>query len=108
MRTDYPLYVIAVICFLVAIYAYAAPLAETELYIYALAVLGIVFIGLGYMARPKEGSLSETTLTPSMPAPPSEPLPAEIQPKEKPKTPRKTPVKRRARKKSAAKKRRKK
>ena len=108
MRIDYPLYVVAIICFLVAIYAYVGPLAETELYIYALAVLGIVFVGLGYMARPKERVLSETILTPSTPAPPSEPLPADIEPKTKPKAPKKAPVKKRARKKSTKRKRRKK
>lgn len=104
MRIDYPLYIVAIICFLVAIYAYVAPFAETELYIYALAVLGIVFVGLGYMARPKGRVPPETTLMPSTPAPPSEPLPADIEPKTKPKA----PVKKRARKKSTKRKRRKK
>ena len=57
MRFDYALYVVAMVCFIIAIYAYVASLAEvTELYLYVLAVIGVVFIGLGYMARPKTGN----------------------------------------------------
>ena len=68
MRSDYALYVIAVICFIVAIYTTTTNL-DTPLYIYAIAVLGIVFVGLGYIARPKKATLSPMTTTP--PAPPS-------------------------------------
>lgn len=76
MRSDYALYVVAVICFIIA--AYAATITS-ELYIYAIAVLGIIFIGLGYMARPKSA-----TLAPSKPPPP--PLtPPETQQKAEPK-----------------------
>jgi len=67
MRTDYPLYVVAIVCFIIAIYAYAAPLAETELYIYSLVVIGIIFIGLGYIARPKGTTLSITKTSPPKP-----------------------------------------
>ena len=51
MRSDYALYVIAIVCFIVAIYAIAT--SVTDLYIYTIAVIGIIFLGLGYLARPK-------------------------------------------------------
>lgn len=51
MRSDYAIYVIAIICFIITAYAIAT--AVTDLYIYTLAVIGIIFLGLGYLARPK-------------------------------------------------------
>ncbi len=81
MRSDIALYIIALICFIAAIYAYSV-LTETQLYLYALTVIGIVFVGLGYLARPK----STTPLPSASPTPPSsEPT--------KPKTPQKTEAK---------------
>ena len=72
MRTDYALYAIAIVCFIIAIGAYAS-LSQVQLYVYALAVIGIVLVGLGYIARPKR-----VMLTPSTPPPtyPSHPEPA--------------------------------
>lgn len=73
MRSDYALYVIAIICFIIAVSTNAQrPTGVTELHIYTLAVVGIVFVGLGYMARPKKAGLSETmsaTLSPPKPRP---------------------------------------
>ncbi len=77
MRSDYALYVVAIICFIIA--AYAATITS-ELYIYAIAVLGIIFIGLGYMARPKSA-----TLAPSKPPPPPPPPQPETQQRAEPK-----------------------
>ncbi len=69
MRSDYALYVIAIICFIVAIYAYSTSFTmNTELYLYGLVVLGLVFVGLGYMARPKQELLQSK---PSAPTPSS-------------------------------------
>jgi hypothetical protein len=78
MRTDYALYVVALIFFIITVYA---AITMNELYVYALAVVGIVFIGLGYMARPKA-----TISAPSAPAPPPpKPAPeATPQPKTEP------------------------
>jgi hypothetical protein len=64
MRTDYALYVVALICFITAVYA---AVSVDQLYVYTLAVVGIVFVGLGYMARPKTIAAS-TTSPPSLPA----------------------------------------
>jgi predicted flap endonuclease-1-like 5' DNA nuclease len=59
MRIDYPLYVVAIICFLAAILTYTQQLADPiQLYLYVLAVLGIVFLGLGYVSRPKSRTFS--------------------------------------------------
>ncbi len=100
MRSDYPLYVVAIICFIVAIYAYTA-FVETSLYIYALAVLGIVFIGLGYIARPKSTAISPTTVKPVLaPKPSSEEIPEVEAKKETPKKRARRKSTRRRRKKS--------
>ncbi len=72
MRSDYPLYAIAILCFIIAVAAYAT-LSQVQLYVYALAVIGIIFFGLGYMARPKEAMLAPSTPSP---APPPTPEPA--------------------------------
>lgn len=80
MRSDIGLYVLGVICFIIAIYAYVSRLVgETALYIYTPIVLGIVFIGLGFVARPRKAAVS-----PTIPAPPSQtPIPPETS-KDKP------------------------
>ena len=68
MRSDYPLYAIAVLCFVITAVAYLAPLAQvTELYIYGLIVLGIVFVGLGYMARPRTPTATQASAAPAIP-----------------------------------------
>lgn len=64
MRTDYALYAIAIICFIIALAAYAT-LSQVQLYVYALAVIGIIFVGLGYMARPKRSMLTPSTPPPT-------------------------------------------
>jgi hypothetical protein len=67
MRSDYPLYAIAILCFVITAVAYFAPLAEvTELYLYGLIVLGIVFVGLGYMARPKTPVTTQASVAPAI------------------------------------------
>jgi len=78
MRTDYALYVVALIFFIIAAGVVVANMKKTELYIYALAVVGIAFIGLGYMARPKTTTIAVTK--PSTPTPKASPE-AEAQPK---------------------------
>jgi hypothetical protein len=105
MRTDYTLYIIAIICFVAAIYAYAT-LIEIPLYLYALAVLGIIFLGLGYMVRPKSApiysSASTPPSTPELPPKPPKPKP-EPEPKEEPK---KKSTKKKTRKKKTTRRRR--
>jgi hypothetical protein len=104
MRSDYALYAVAIICFIVAIYTTTINL-ETSLYIYAIAVLGIVFVGLGYIARPKKTTLSPITTTTLAPPPP-EPLAETTETPTKQAT--KTTNKKRARKKKTTRSRKKK
>ena len=56
MHTDYILYVIAVICFIVAGYTAVYPFTSTtsnDLTVIVLAIIGIIFIGSGYSLRPQ-------------------------------------------------------
>jgi len=71
MRSDYALYAVAVILFIltgvVAVYA-----ATQQLWIVTTAVVGFVFIGLGYWQRPQQETALQTTTqkpTPIMPPP---------------------------------------
>lgn len=91
MRTDYALYAVALICFVVAVYA---AVSVDQLYVYTLAVVGIVFVGLGYMARPK-AIITSTVSSPPAPsaltpppeteaAPSTETAEAKEEPKPKP------------------------
>jgi hypothetical protein len=85
MRTDYALYVVALICFFIGAYA-AVSVEEVQLYVYALAVVGIVFVGLGYMIRPKTTVVAAPTPSPSPPKalPKVEPAPkAEVEEEKK-------------------------
>jgi hypothetical protein len=87
MRSDYPLYVIALICFIITVVAYYVQLSGvTELYLYGLVVLGIVFIGLGYMARPKNTAFQKSTVQPVTPAAQITPTKQEPEVEDKPKT----------------------
>jgi hypothetical protein len=109
MRSDYALYVVAIICFGIALIAYLAPLTGvTELYLYGLAVLGIIFVGFGYMARPKGATVTPAkspTAAASKELPPRQTSEIQAKPAEdsKKNTPRK-----RARKRSATRRRKKK
>jgi predicted flap endonuclease-1-like 5' DNA nuclease len=89
MRSDYALYAVAVILFIltgvVAVYA-----ATQQLWIVTTAVVGFVFIGLGYWQRPQQETTLQTTTqkpTPIMttpinvltpPPPPPTPKAAEV------------------------------
>lgn len=114
MRSDYILYVVAIACFFVASYT-ITQLGDTPLYSYAIAVLGIVFVGLGYLSRPKETAISTVTpiSTPSKPAElsPIEKETPEAETSEKPAkktTEKRTPTRKTAAKKRTTRRRRKK
>jgi disulfide bond formation protein DsbB len=109
MRSDYALYVIAVICFIVAIYTYSTSfVVNPELYLYGLVVLGLVFVGLGYMVRPKQASLQiQPSAPPPPPSPEASPKPAEP-PETEPTTEAKKTSKRTTKKKRTTRRRRKK
>lgn len=75
MRSDFALYVIAIVFFIltgVIVVAYSVAQQEQQLWIVTTAVLGLVFIGLGYTQRPKQMISTETapTLTSPLPPPP--------------------------------------
>lgn len=87
MRSDYALYAVAVILFIVT--GVAAYAATASLWIVTTAVVGFVFIGLGYWQRPhQETSLQTTTQTPTpimtppmnviTPSPPPTPKAADV------------------------------
>jgi predicted flap endonuclease-1-like 5' DNA nuclease len=73
MRSDYALYVVAVICFILAAVVFAGyPAMETQITMVAtavLAILGLVSAGAGYLVRPEERILAP-------PPPPPAPKPA--------------------------------
>lgn len=69
MRSDYVLYTIAVIFFILTTVAAMALEEQRELSIITTAVLGLLFIGLGYSQRPRAVAMTtETPLTPSVPS----------------------------------------
>lgn len=105
MRSDYVLYIVAIACFIVASFTITQS-GDTQLYSYAVAVIGMVFVGLGYIARPKESVISMVTPV-STTSKPAKLSPKENTPKaetvEKPK--RKTARKETSARKTTAKKR---
>lgn len=68
MRVDYILYVIAIVCFAAAASITALYTVET-LWIVTLAVLGFIFLGLGYIQKPAETIVQKTVAPTSQPAP---------------------------------------
>jgi len=63
MRADIPLYIIAIICFALAIslHLYSTMVSEVALtYTVILAILGAIFAGAGYSMRPKSTIETET------------------------------------------------
>lgn len=75
MRSDYALYVVAIICFIVT-GAVAAIAMTQQLWIVTTAVLGLVFIGLGYTQRPREPVVTQMAVAP--PPPPILPKVTEV------------------------------
>lgn len=74
MRSDYALYAVAIIFFLITGISFALQLAEFErnVWVVTTAILGLFFIGLGYTQRPKP----QAAQTPPTPAAPATPAPA--------------------------------
>ncbi|MFQ6063974.1 MAG: helix-hairpin-helix domain-containing protein [Candidatus Bathyarchaeia archaeon] len=71
MRSDYILYVFAVICFILAVVVFAGypPMGDINLVATAvLAILGMILVGAGYLIRPEETTLAPPT--PPAPKPP--------------------------------------
>jgi len=77
MRSDYALYAVAIVFFILTgvVVAYSV---EQQLWIVTSTVLGLIFIGLGYTQRPKQ--ITSTTTAPTVTTPP--PPPAQTSVKE--------------------------
>jgi predicted flap endonuclease-1-like 5' DNA nuclease len=69
MRSDYVLYVVAIIFFIITA-AVATYAVTQQLWIVTTAVIGLAFIGLGYSQRPKQAT---APVTPNVPPPPPSP-----------------------------------
>jgi predicted flap endonuclease-1-like 5' DNA nuclease len=73
MRSDYALYVVAIIFFILTAIVLAYQVELRELWITTTAILGLLFIGLGYTQRPKPRPMAIKAPPPSSPsaAPPA-------------------------------------
>lgn len=93
MRADYPLYIVAIICFIVAGYGYAYPFTEPStnfLLVATLMILGVIFAGTGYALREKESKIVVTKPAPPPKVeepPPPPPPPPVVEKKEAPPEP---------------------
>jgi predicted flap endonuclease-1-like 5' DNA nuclease len=70
MRSDYALYTVAIIFFIITGTVSVWELTEFErnLGVITTAVLGLLFIGLGYSQRPKATTIEAPSLAPTTPA----------------------------------------
>jgi predicted flap endonuclease-1-like 5' DNA nuclease len=84
MRSDYVLYAVAIICFIITgtVAAYAA---TQQLWIVIPAVVGLAFIGVGYTQRPRQqaGATQMAISTPPPPPTMTTPKVAEVTPETK-------------------------
>jgi predicted flap endonuclease-1-like 5' DNA nuclease len=71
MRSDYALYLVAIIFFIITAMSFALALAEFErnLWVVTTAILGLLFIGLGYTQRPRPQAKAIQAPPPPAPAP---------------------------------------
>jgi predicted flap endonuclease-1-like 5' DNA nuclease len=87
MRLDYISYTVAIILFIVTLAVAATYALEQQLWIVTTAVIGLVFVGLGYTQRPKMKATPTTTnittnanvnvlatVPPPAPSPPVQPV----------------------------------
>ena len=88
MRSDYALYLVAIIFFIITAMSFALVSTELErnLSVVTTAILGLLFIGLGYTQRPKPKAQAIKVAPPSSPsaAPPAPSPSVEIVKEEKP------------------------
>jgi predicted flap endonuclease-1-like 5' DNA nuclease len=86
MRSDYALYFVAAIFFVITVLSFAIELAQFErnLWIVTTFVLGLLFFGLGYMQRPRirpariEVAPPAPSPLPTAPTPAPTPAPVEV------------------------------
>jgi len=97
MRTDYILYIVAVICFIIAagVYATLQLTLSMETTVAVLIVIGIIFIVSGYALRPsKQPAMApiETAMPPTKPAMEDQPKPEAMTPPPTPSEPEPQPA----------------
>jgi predicted flap endonuclease-1-like 5' DNA nuclease len=82
MRSDYALYLVAIIFFVITAMSFALELAELErnVWVVTTAILGIFFIGLGYTQRPRPRPISIKAAPPTPPPAASTPAPTSAPP----------------------------
>jgi len=74
MRSDYALYTVAIILFIITGISFALPKGfERDVSVVTTAVLGLFFVGLGYAQRPKP-KVAAIEVTPPSPAPAPPPV----------------------------------
>lgn len=78
MRSDYALYSVALICLILsAFFFFRSDLIPTEMKVIipsVLVILGLAFVGLGYMMRPGEAMSTQSTSQPIPATTPTSPL----------------------------------
>ncbi|MGB8781032.1 MAG: hypothetical protein WCD81_10345 [Candidatus Bathyarchaeia archaeon] len=75
MRSDYALYAVAVICFIISGVSAAVYITTQPLWTVTPVVFGLVFIGLGYTQRPKQTVTTQMAVAPPPPLAVSVPAP---------------------------------
>ncbi|MGA2768187.1 MAG: helix-hairpin-helix domain-containing protein [Candidatus Bathyarchaeia archaeon] len=87
MRLDYISYAVAIIFFIVTLAAAVYSFEQQQVWVVTTAVIGLVFIGLGYTQRPKATTVTQTQAVSSVPPPPlTQPTIAETATKEEAQT----------------------
>jgi len=76
MRLDYVLYVLAVVFFAVTAVSFAVVSDETARNLYAIStvVVGLLFVGVGFLLRPKVKTAASAPPEPAPPSPPAPPV----------------------------------
>jgi predicted flap endonuclease-1-like 5' DNA nuclease len=90
MRSDYALYIVALICFIIS--GVWAAATTVNLWIVTPIVIGLAFIGLGYTQRPKRMVTTEIAVGPPPPPMPTTPVVTEAAEKGKPEETKLEPV----------------
>jgi predicted flap endonuclease-1-like 5' DNA nuclease len=81
MRSDYALYTVAIIFFIITGIVFACQTQPVELWVITTTVLGLFFIGIGYTQRPK-AKVQTTMAAPPAAPPPTQPTPPPQSPTE--------------------------
>ncbi len=70
MRSDYILYTVAAIFFIITLLAVASSIGSQQVWIVSTVVIGLAFIGAGYTQRPKPAAVASDPIAFEQPTPP--------------------------------------